>query len=205
MPQVKENSNNKIFNDVNEIVEIIESDGFFLNRKFSSDFRILKVIYNIMLEAKNNLPENYYFMIYEAYRPLERQKFLWSKANKIIKEKYPDMSEDEIYTMAATYVADPYNGVGSGHQACCSIDISLCDKDVIEYEMGTACQEINDNTVTNAEGISDTAKNNRKILQDSLENAGLINYPSEWWHFSYGDRLWSRLTGKDFIYGPIDI
>jgi D-alanyl-D-alanine dipeptidase len=29
-----------------------------------------------------------------------------------------------------------------------------------------------------------------------MEGAGLVNYPSEWWHYSYGDRLWAELTGS---------
>ncbi|MCK6437211.1 MAG: hypothetical protein L6Q58_09590 [Rivicola pingtungensis] len=25
--------------------------------------------------------------------------------------------------------------------------------------------------------------------------AGLVNYPQEWWHFSYGDQYWACVTG----------
>jgi hypothetical protein len=35
-------------------------------------------------------------------------------------------------------------------------------------------------------------------------SAGLVNYPTEWWHWSYGDRYWALLTGADHaIYGPV--
>jgi D-alanyl-D-alanine dipeptidase len=35
--------------------------------------------------------------------------------------------------------------------------------------------------------------------------AGLINYPTEWWHWSFGDRYWALLTAAPHaLYGPID-
>ena len=34
--------------------------------------------------------------------------------------------------------------------------------------------------------------------------AGLVNYPTEWWHWSYGDRYWALATGADrAMYGPV--
>ena len=30
-----------------------------------------------------------------------------------------------------------------------------------------------------------------------LSAAGLVNYPTEWWHWSYGDRYWALATGAD--------
>jgi len=33
--------------------------------------------------------------------------------------------------------------------------------------------------------------------------AGFVNYPSEWWHWSYGDRYWAFTTGPSHArYGP---
>jgi D-alanyl-D-alanine dipeptidase len=72
--------------------------------------------------------------------------------------------------------------------------------------MGTGCQEIDMKSVTASDEISAEAQKNRRILVEALESAGLINYPAEWWHFSYGDHQWAFLTGKtQALYGPIDI
>jgi len=44
---------------------------------------------------------------------------------------------------------------------------------------------------------------NRKTLTAALTNAGLVNYPTEWWHWSYGDRYWAFVTGAPHaLYGP---
>lgn len=29
-----------------------------------------------------------------------------------------------------------------------------------------------------------------------MAKEGFINFPGEWWHFSYGDRVWSAYKGK---------
>ena len=37
-----------------------------------------------------------------------------------------------------------------------------------------------------------------------LCGAGLVNYPTEWWHWSYGDRYWALMTGATAaVYGPV--
>lgn len=189
-----------------DVVTIAADDGFFLNTSFSQDFRIRRHVYDMLKAAQSRLPAGYHFMIYEAYRPLKRQVDLWNMATGILREKHPEASADELYALTDTFVADPHNGIGSGHQACCAIDIALCDADGKNYDMGTKCQEISPLALTHSPDISDEAKKNRAILIAALEGEGFINYPEEWWHFSYGDHQWAFLVGKtEAIFGPIDI
>ncbi len=189
-----------------EVVKISEDDGFFLNDRFSNDFRIRKSVYDMMKAAQKHLPEGFHFMIYEAYRPLARQVELWGMAEAYIKEKYPALTGQKLHDLMETFVADPYNGIGSGHQACCAIDISLCDADGKEYDMGSGCQEICEEANTLSPNISDAAKRHRQILVGALEKEGFINYGSEWWHYSYGDHQWAYLVGEtEALFGPIDI
>lgn len=38
-----------------------------------------------------------------------------------------------------------------------------------------------------------------------MKKEGFVNYPGEWWHFSYGDQLWAAYKNKKYaIYGSID-
>jgi len=39
------------------------------------------------------------------------------------------------------------------------------------------------------------ARANRQLLCQVLSSVGLVNYPTEWWHWSYGDRYWALSTG----------
>lgn len=43
---------------------------------------------------------------------------------------------------------------------------------------------------TAADNSGDEARANREILVTVLTAAGLVNYPAEWWHWSYSDRYW---------------
>jgi len=41
------------------------------------------------------------------------------------------------------------------------------------------------------------------VLGAALSGAGLVNYPTEWWHWSFGDRYWALTTGAGHArYGP---
>ncbi len=52
--------------------------------------------------------------------------------------------------------------------------------------------------------ISTDARANRGLLATALTAAGLVNYPTEWWHWSYGDRYWAHVTGaSQACYGPV--
>lgn len=59
---------------------------------------------------------------------------------------------------------------------------------------------------TQADNISDQARTHRDILSTTLTAAGLVNYPTEWWHWSYGDRYWALETGAAVAhYGPKEL
>jgi D-alanyl-D-alanine dipeptidase len=56
---------------------------------------------------------------------------------------------------------------------------------------------------TGATNITAAATRHRRILIDALTSVGLVNYPTEWWHWSYGDRYWALTTGAPATrYGP---
>lgn len=189
-----------------EIVTIREEDGFFISRKLSDDFRIRKPVYEMLLAARKHLPEDIHFMIYESYRSTQTQEKLWKKVHQEMSETYPDLRKEELEKLCETFVANPYDGIGSGHTACCAIDVTLCNSKGKELDMGTAMHGMNELTRTASTGISDEAKVNRAILKNALEKEGLVNYPAEWWHYSYGDHQWAWIAGKtEAIFGPIDL
>ena len=51
--------------------------------------------------------------------------------------------------------------------------------------------------------VTKAARRHRDILASAMDAAGFINYPAEWWHWSYGDRYWAFQTGHGTaLYGP---
>jgi hypothetical protein len=53
--------------------------------------------------------------------------------------------------------------------------------------------------------ISPEARANRQVLCGVLTKVGLVNYPTERWHWSYGDRYWAYVSGTPAArYGPAE-
>lgn len=188
------------------LTQINEKDFIFFDDKFTGEKRIRTYIYQMLLNAKNFLPDGYYFKIYEAYRPLEAQKKLWDEVVKEQKILHPTLDEksEEFINLCDTYCANPYRQ-GSGHQSGAAIDVTLCDENKNDYFMGSDVRAFTEESDFDYP-VSLIARKNRLILKEALEKSGFINYPSEWWHYSFGDRLWAKLTGsKIAIFGKIDV
>jgi hypothetical protein len=55
-----------------------------------------------------------------------------------------------------------------------------------------------------APGLSPAARARRQTLAETMTSAGFVNYPTEWWHWSFGDRYWAAMTAAPAaIYGPV--
>ena len=187
------------------LIQINEKDGLFFCDKFTNDRRIRFYIYQMLLNAQKELPENYFFKIYEAYRPLESQKKLWDEVVQEQMKLYPDLevNSEEFIAHCDVFCANPYRQ-GSGHQSGAAIDVSLCDKNGNEYDMGGVVRGFSESADFEFD-VSMEARKNRNILKNTLEKVGFVNYPAEWWHYSFGDRLWAKLTGsKIAIFGRLD-
>lgn len=49
-------------------------------------------------------------------------------------------------------------------------------------------------------------RQNRRLMFKVLKQAGLSNYPEEWWHWSFGDQEWAaNLKKEDALFGEVDL
>lgn len=174
-----------------------EQDDIYFNDKYTSERRVRTYIYNLVKHAQKHLPKDYFFCIYEAYRPKAAQIILWNGVVAQKKQEFPDIdvNSERFISICNTYAANPYRQ-GSGHQSGAAIDVTLIDEQGKEFDMGGKVRGFGSEAEFDSTEISDIAKENRQILKTALEKVGLINYPSEWWHYSFGDRLWAKLTGS---------
>ena len=188
-----------------DITELRASDRLVLASDFANDFRIRRVIAHKLEKVIDVLPRNYTLIIYEAFRPRTRQWQLWNQTWARLSATYPDLAHTDLHALCATFVADPAKHAGSGHQSAAAIDVALGDVDGNMLDFGTAMHSFTAQTATYASDIAPEARHNRNTLLDIMQAQGLINYPAEWWHFSYGDRLWAQVTGCDTaFFGPVD-
>lgn len=165
--------------------DFVKSDGkVFVGRK--------GMIERLLMAAKDISDKGYCLHIYQTYRSLEEQSERRASLYEELRKKYPNYDEKIILQMVNKRVA----GVGGGHQTGGAVDLSLCDKDGKELDMGTQYREHNLKTATHSKNLSDHQRNNRRILVNAMQSAGFVNYPAEWWHFCYGDKMWAAYSNK---------
>jgi D-alanyl-D-alanine dipeptidase len=93
------------------------------------------------------------------------------------------------------------------HCAGAALDLTLIDAEGVELDMGGAVNghRTGDERYCplDAPGLSDRARRNRDLLTRAMGDAGFVNYPTEWWHWSYGDRYWALIAkAESAVYGP---
>jgi len=167
--------------------------------------RLREGVADRLAEAERLLPTGYRLLVVEGYRPPLIQRRYFEDYLGELRATYPELSPEELRTAASRYVS-PIDV--APHIAGAAVDLTLRTDDGTELDMGTAINDTPERSAgacyTAATGITPEARRNRKILAAALESAGLINYPTEWWHWSYGDRYWAMATHNHTArYGPL--
>jgi zinc D-Ala-D-Ala dipeptidase len=155
--------------------------------------------------AKKYLPIGIRFLIKEGYRPLHIQQRAFERALQRVKENSSNQDLDYFMAEASKYVAPPNV---APHPTGGAVDLTLIDSNGIELDLGTPYdaipQETDNATFFDATNISVQAMHNRQILAHALQSVGFVNYFTEWWHWSYGDRYWAVMTNADqALYHPV--
>ncbi len=150
------------------------------------------------------LPAGLYLLLKEAYRPAEGQRRSWDACVQSYRSAHPDQGPEAVRKAVARYVAPPEL---AGHPTGGALDLSLADA-AGELDLGTAFNaepdETGGRTYFAAPDLAPEARALRTILGAALGEAGFLNYPSEWWHWSFGDPYWAFVRGAKAIYGPIE-
>ena len=159
-----------------------------------------------LARAEKLLPAGLRLLVVEAYRPPELQRELFEGYREELTALHPDYTAEQLRTAASRYVSPPEL---APHTAGAAIDLTLCDAEGRELDMGTPMdanpEQSGGHCYTEAEGLAPRVVENRAILVEAMHSAGFVNYPTEWWHFSYGDRYWALLSQRaEAVYGPVE-
>jgi D-alanyl-D-alanine dipeptidase len=175
--------------------------------------KIRKQVYLKIIEAQNRLPKELRFCLYEGYRSLGLQRQLFENRYQELHAKYSSWDHKKLFLETAKLVSPVINLDGfhniPPHSTGGAIDIYLINDSGEIVDMGIeVAQWMNDTdgsiSKTSSEKISQEAKHYRKILSDALEKSDFVNYPGEYWHWSYGDRYWAYQKNKGFaIYSSL--
>jgi len=149
------------------------------------------------------LPSHVALLVIEGRRSREEQQRRFDAyADKLRQSGITDPAELRVRTSAFVSPVDV-----APHCAGAAVDVTLVDGGGAELDMGGPVNghrfDAEASCPMDATGISDTARRHRLLLAAAMGDAGFVNYPPEWWHWSYGDRYWALTTGAaSAVYGP---
>ncbi|WP_331764967.1 M15 family metallopeptidase (plasmid) [Streptomyces sp. NBC_01384] len=160
-----------------------------------------------LITAQSLLPDGLRLLFVEGYRPPSLQRRYFEEYATQLQADHPDWTAGQIHRAASAYVSPPEI---APHSAGAAVDLTLADAHGHELDLGSRLnadpEESHGACYTNADNITGQAREHRKILGTALTVAGLVNYPTEWWHWSYGDRYWALATGAAAAcYGPREL
>ena len=123
-------------------------------------------------------------LVLDALRPQRVQQLLWDALQGTDKQ---------------IYLAEPARG--SIHSFGMAVDVTVCDAQGRELDMGTAFDDMSDRSHPALEGqmlvsgaLTEAHLANRDLLRGAMLSAGFVGINTEWWHFDYGDRTLVRST-----------
>ena len=174
--------------------------------------RLVKV--NDYLISKNS----FYLLIYDSWRPLEVQEFMFKRAFLLECEKLDIdaslknmKSYPSILKKVEKFWAYPSfdSRFPPPHSTGGALDVCLSDKEGNLVEMGSKVDQMDETSIPdfyankkNEEAIIWDSR--RNLLREIMTKFGFAQHPNEWWHFSYGDQLWAWKNKKEnAIYGKI--
>ncbi len=124
--------------------------------------------------------------LFDCYRPVRAvQAFMrWAAdlPDQTMKaEFYPALDKTRI-------IPDGYVAEVSGHSRGATVDLTLvrCQAGACtELDMGTPFDFFDPRAHTDAPGLSEAQRANRRRLVEAMARRGFANYPGEWWHYTF--------------------
>ncbi len=159
----------------------------------------------MLCDANRRLPRGYKLAIIEGWRPPYIQRRMYKTVWQMFAERHPDWSRAKLVLTVNRFTAPLDRKVPPPHTTGGAIDLVLVEPDGKTADHCNPYDPLDPaGFLTAAPGLSESAKETRRILAEALSPAGLTNYPSEYWHWSYGDQGWAYRGGHaNALYGQI--
>lgn len=168
-----------------------------------------KTVADMLVCAARALPAGHKLKIFDAWRPIAVQKALFEEYYCRLRSAFADKSEDELTQMTSLFVSYPSENQDHPfvHATGGAVDLTIVDSAGKELDMGTDFDDYSDaaHTAYFENTPHHTIRDNRRLLYNAMLSAGFTNYPSEWWHYDFGDCFWAAAKNKDSIYQGIYI
>ena len=154
---------------------------------------------HMLADAADALPDGVDIQIIEGFRPLAQQRFMYDELRREFAQKHPAWTKATLHRITNTMSAPPDDPCPPPHSTGGAVDLCLIHAASYErLDMVSPFEWDETSAPSDTQGLSETARANRKLLFDTLSATGLTNYAGEWWHWSYGDSGWALRTGAKF-------
>jgi len=132
--------------------------------------------------------------ITDAYRPLAQQRQQFTMIRDQLAKT--GLTGEDLYTQTIQLISDP-DGFPP-HTTGGTVDLTLYDVTTGEtLWLGTPVDAIDTQLIHTWHcDLEQTERDLRVLLYGAMVLAGFVNYPLEWWHYSYGDQEWALRTGS---------
>lgn len=160
--------------------------------------RLRGEVHERLQRAAASLPPDHALLVLDAFRTQSAQFALWNHRLAELARRHADLAPAALSELCRRDVADPVNAP-SGHQSGAAVDVTLLLEGA-ELDMGSAYGDFSsrgtatDLVCTDACALTPCQRANRDALCRAMAAGGFVNYPQEWWHYSWGDRLWAQIT-----------
>ncbi|MCW2854112.1 MAG: dipeptidase [Nocardioides sp.] len=168
---------------------------------------VRRVLADRLKVAHDLLPAGIGLLVVEGHRPVAAQHQAVARYGAQVRAAHPGVSDAEAHHLTSRFVAPV---AVAPHVAGAAVDLTLIDACGDRLDMGTSIdatpEQSDGRCYFAADGIGADARAHRALLARVLGDVGLVNYPTEWWHWSFGDRYWALTTGAPHaLYGPVDV
>jgi zinc D-Ala-D-Ala dipeptidase len=162
-------------------------------------FQVRSGVAGRLVSAQACLPAGYQLQVKEGWRPIWVQERIWHDSLDELRTRRPELTGPELIRENTRFTAPP--GSAPPHSTGGAVDLVLLHHGE-QADMGWGFNQPGDGSRTD-HPVPEPARHNRDVLAAAMDSAGFINYPAEWWHWSYGDRYWAFQTFRDTaLYGP---
>ena len=123
--------------------------------------------------------------IFDCYRPVRAVHAFVDWAHDLADQRtkavhYPNVDKSQLL--------GPYIAESSGHSRGATLDLGLVRcvvRACSPLDMGTEFDLFDARAHTDAPGLGDAQRENRARLLRAMGRHGFVNYPLEWWHFTF--------------------
>lgn len=143
--------------------------------------------------------ENKILFIRSVWRSFDHQLLLWNNFYKLLKDKFPGKSVEQIKKMVANFIALEKKSM---HATGGAVDALIYDKkndDIMDFGTNEGFNiTLTKKCYPDYPDIPVEAKKNRKLLIGLFEDEDFTCDLREFWHFDYGNVIWAYEKKKEF-------